>query len=87
MNELSDAQKKFYEIQPAVDCEDILNRAKACIEHADELTEFEADFLLDLVRMANLFKENLRLSKKQIKLLGRLWDKYVLPEVVKNKIK
>jgi hypothetical protein len=72
---------------PLQDHKAILETIKAIVANADELTEFEGDFLQELARCATKFREKLRMSPKQLEILDGLENQFVLGARIKAKMK
>jgi hypothetical protein len=60
---------------------------KAISANAEEFTDFEADFLAELARVASRFREKFRMSPKQISMLEDLDTKFLLVRRIKAKVK
>lgn len=75
------------ETWPLSDYKATLATIKAIAEHADEFTDFEADFLQELARCAARFREKFRMTPKQISMLDDLDTKFLLDARIKAKVK
>jgi len=72
---------------PLVDHKATLATIKAITEHAEEFTDFEADFLKELARCATRFREKFRMSPKQSSILDDLDTRFLLDARINAKVK
>lgn len=77
--------KPLSEDWPLQDPKQVIATARRLAEVIPELTTFQADFLKELVRLALRFKENFRLTPRQIEVLDEMYLKYIWPLDVDKK--
>ena len=81
------AKKPLSENWPIVDWKEIAAKAKQVADAAKELSEFEADFLKEIIRMAMKFQKTFRMTAKQSEMLEQLYIKYCMAAVIDAKTK
>lgn len=70
---------------PLQDFEEVGRKLTQIAECAESLPEFEAGFVKDMIRMAYRFKDDFRMSPKQVLILDELYAKHVVPILVDSK--
>lgn len=83
---MSDAET-MDERWPPQDYRAIQQRIQTIVAAADELTEFEGEFLKELLRMATKFRSDFRMTPKQISKLDQLYLKFAFKNDINAKIK
>lgn len=80
-------KKSMSENWPLQDHNEIIALVAKIEKSAESLSEFEVNFLTELLRMAERFNKKLRLTPKQLKTLQEIESKYLLSGRLKAKIR
>lgn len=80
-------KKSMAENWPAVDYKDIIARIKIVEEAAEDFTEFEVEFLTEILRQARRFLDTFRMTPKQLATLQEIEDRVLLPRRIAAKIR
>lgn len=79
--------KDLTENWPLQDSKQIIERVTAIEEAAEDFSEFEVEFLTEVLRMARKFGDTLRLTPKQLATLKELEDRWLLPRKIAAKLR
>jgi hypothetical protein len=77
----------YYKEGPPTDPAPVLKKIEEIVVAAPELTEFEARFLKEVSQAALKFRDQFRMSPKQLNVLNGLWTKHTLATRIDAKIK
>jgi len=80
-------KKSVEENWPIYDFKEISAKVKKIVDAATELTEFEADFLKEIARMAMKFQKTFRMTPKQVEMLEELNIKHCIAGEIDAKTK
>ena len=80
-------KKSVEENWPIYDFKEIAAKVKKIVDAAAELTEFEADFLKEIARMAMKFQKTFRMTPKQVEMLEELNIKHCIAGEIDAKTK
>jgi len=75
------------ETWPLQDSEKVIERINKIEAAAESLSEFEVKFLTEVLRQATRFRENFRMTPKQVRVLAELETKILLPGRLAAKVR
>jgi hypothetical protein len=78
--------KRYYQTGPVIDPAPVNKKVREIVEHATELTAFEAAFVKSVAHAAARFSTSFRCSPKQLAVLDAIWTKRALPAMLDAKV-